>query len=244
MRPSVFFLATRFLKSSSLATGAIAAVLAAGTPAQGATYSARNDFSLGGNPNGVWSYGALSGFTGGALTLFTTAESDRDFTGERAWDNNGSYPTRSAVYDNVSGSQATNGTVVVPANQLILDGESFISDVRWTAPAGGTYNVTGLFQRDDTGAQPVSVRIVENGTTTLFSADNFTTNGSQQLFALSNLTLPAGTTLDFAEGAGQSANDSTGLQATISTVPEPGSLALGVIAAAAGALGFARKRKR
>ena len=243
MRPTVFFLATRFLKSSSLVAGAVVAALAAGTPAQGATYSARNDFSIGGNPNGVWSYGILSSFTGGTFTLFSTAESDRDFTGERAWDNNGAFPNRAAVYDNTSGAQVANGSVVVPPGQLILDGESTTADVRWTAPAAGTYNVTGLFQRDDTSAAPVSVRIIENGTTTLFSADNFTNNGSQQLFALSNLTLPAGTTLDFAEGAAQANNDSTGLQATISTVPEPGSFALGVIAAGA-TLALARKRRR
>lgn len=243
MPPIASSFATRFLKSSSRAAGFLTAALALGTTVQAATYSARNDFSLVSNPNDVWSYGTLSAFTSGALTLFATAESNRDFTGERVWDNNGSYPTRAAVYDNVSGSQATNGTVVVPTNQLILDGESSIADVRWTAPTAGTYNVTGLFQRDDTNAQPVSVRIIENGTITLFSADNFTTNGNQQLFALSNLTLPAGTTLDFAEGAGQAANDSTGLQATISTVPEPGSLALGALAAAA-TLGLARKRKR
>ena len=147
------------------------------------------------------------------------------------------------MYDNISGTQTNIGTVVVPTNQLVIDGENFIADVRWTAPAAGTYNVTGLFQRDDTSAAPVSVRIIENGTTALFGVDNFTTNGSQQPFNFASLVLPAGTTLDFAEGAAQYNNDSTGLSATISTVPEPGSLALGTIAAVA-TFGLARRRKR
>ena len=239
-RPSI----VRQAKSIAAACGC-AALLASGVAAHAATYSARNDFSIGGNPNGVWSYGTLSSFTGGALTLFGTAESNRDFNGERLWDNNGTIPTRAAVYDNVSGSTATISTVVVPTDQLILDGESFNADVRWTAPAAGTYNVSGLFQREDTNAQSVSVRIVENGTAVLFSVDNFNGNGSQQSFAIANLVLPAGATLDFAEGAGgQPNNDSTGLVATITNVPEPGTLALGVLGAAATLVGLARKRKR
>ncbi len=238
-RPSI----VRQAKSIAAACGC-AALLASGVAAHAATYSARNDFSVASNPNGVWSYGTLSSFTGGALTLFGTAESNRDFTGERLWDNNGTIPNRAAVYDNVSGSTVTVSTVVVPTDQLILDGESFNADVRWTAPAAGTYNVSGLFQRADTNSQSVSVRIVENGTTVLFGVDNFNGNGSQQSFALANLVLPMGTTLDFAEGAGgQPNNDSTGLSATITTVPEPGTLALGALGAVA-VLGLARKRRR
>ena len=244
MSSNAFASATRFLKWSSRAAAACVAVLAAGTPVQGATYSARGDFSLASNPNGVWSYGTLSTFTGGALTLFNTTATDAEFTGQRTWDNNGSFPNRAADTANFSGTQVTDGTVVVPPNQLILDSQGLIAAVRWTAPAAGTYNVTGLFQRDDTSAAPVSVRIVENGTTTLFMADNFTTNGSQQLFALSSLVLPAGTTLDFAEGAGQANNDSTGLQATISTVPEPSSIALGLIGATSLACWRRRAKRR
>jgi PKD repeat protein len=195
-----------------------------------AYYDAAANFSITkGNPNGSWSYGVLSSFTGGTFTLFSQARLDYGFPGELRWDNNTSPPYSAQVFANPTGSLAGFGTVVVPTNQLDLDGQSYIADVRWTAPANFhfgapptiSYNVIGLFQRNDNNPQPVSVRIVENGATTLFAADNFTTYGSQQPFNLINLILPAGTVLDFAEGAPQYYDDTTGLQLSISAASQP-----------------------
>ena len=56
--------------------------------------------------------------------------------------------------------------------------------------------------------------------------NNFTTFNATQPFNFAALALPAGTTLDFVESAPQFNNDSTGLAATISTVPEPASITL------------------
>jgi hypothetical protein len=116
----------------------------------------------------------------------------------------------------------------------------------WTAPASGFYNIAGLFQRDDTAGVPVNVHIIENRTTTLFAADNFSGFGNQAHFNLSHLFLSVGTLLDFAEGAPQPYFNSTGLEATISSpsgVPEGGSTALLLSVGLAGLSWFRRRLK-
>ncbi len=190
---------------------------ASGLSAQ--TYSARNDFSLAANPNGVWSYGTLSSETGGAFSPFALTKTNSDFTGEIAWYNGGSYPNESAVYSNDTGQSVDFATVTVTPDQLNLDGQNFIAAVRWTAPTDGIYNVSGLFERHDnqTNAGPVAVTvgIVQDGGTMLYQQSSFVTYLSQQTFNLSALPLKAGTTLDFAEIPSVPHNDSTGLAATI-----------------------------
>jgi hypothetical protein len=204
--------ATRLVGSQStvLLCGVLIAVNVAWAGAlavSAATYNAVDDFSLIGNPNGAWSYGTLSSFTGGTFTLYNVGQAFSDYS---VWGNGGTYPNSAGVYNSTP-----------PSGMLHLDGENFISDVRWVAPSAGTYDVAGYFQRVDPAGVPVSVRIIENGTTTLFALDGFTTYNVPQEFNLSNLTLSAGATLDFAEGAPQPWNDSTGLAATITAVPEP-----------------------
>ena len=197
--------------------GVLGLALCSAAPA--ASYDAVTDFSLASNPNGVWSYGSLSAYTGGTFSLYASTMADANFPGSQVWYNGQSQPNTAAVLRDNSDSTATNGgSVFYYPGLLELDGENLITAVRWTAPAAGTYNVAGLFQRtDNSGNGPVSVRVVENSTTVLFSADSFVTFGSQQTFNLTNLSLPAGTTLNFAQGAAQFNNDSTGLAVTIST---------------------------
>jgi uncharacterized repeat protein (TIGR03803 family) len=182
-------------------------------------YDAVNDFSINSNPNGVWSYGTLTDIPGGTFSPFTTAQTGQDFTGEEIWDNNGS--SDAGVISNITGSIASFETTELPPDELLLAGDYLISDVRWTAATSGTYNIDGLFERDVTNAQPVSVSIIENGTNALFSASNFTTYGSQQIFSFSSVTLPAGATLDFAKNPGPSYNTGTGFKAVIAKLLKP-----------------------
>ena len=221
-----------------MAAGCCAGVFLLGATLRAATYDAVGDFTLTSNPvpSGVWSYGSLSSVTGGTFSLYTSKGTDQNFTGSQNWYNGQGFPNTASVLKNTTTSMQTNGgSVVYFPNELEIDGESLATDVRWTSPATALYNVSGLFERtDNTSAAAVTVSIIENGTTTLFSAPNFQTYLSQKTFGFSALSLPAGTTLDFVESAAQANNDSTGLAATISTVPEPGSLGLAVGIAAAG----------
>lgn len=209
-------------KKTIVACG-IMSQLAAGASLRATTYSAVNDFSPNSNPGGAWSYGSLSAYTGGTFTRFTTNASNGNFVGQQTWSNGLSYPNEGAVSrDATSGNQTNGGTVFYYPNLLELDGESLISDVRWTAPVTGVYNVSGLFQRtDNSGNAAVSVRVVQNGTTALFSADNFAAFGSQKVFDFFNLSLQAGATIDFVQGSGQASYDSTGLAVTITTDKHP-----------------------
>ena len=190
----------------------------------GTIYDAVNDFSITSNPNGVWSYGSLSSLAGGNFAYFTSSGNNNH--GLDAWVHGASVPNFESIAKNVTNADVVSNQGHVPPNLLNLDGESGIADVRWTAPTTGVYNISGLFQRLDYTNTPVSVRVLLNGTA-LFSADNFATYNGQEVFNFSNLTLAAGSVLDFAEGAPQYNNDSTGLSVTISsTVPEPSALAL------------------
>ncbi len=186
------------------------------------TYDARGDFNLAANPNGVWSYGTLTAVTGGAFTPFTLPASDKDYPGQLLWYTGGSYPDVAAVQANASGQGVTSSnTVLIPPDQLNIDGEDRTAAVRWTAPADGVYNVAGLFQRNDNqtnaGPVPVTVSIVQNGGAVLFQEPDFLTFQSQVPFDVASLPLLAGETLDFVESSDLPHNDSVGLSATITT---------------------------
>ena len=177
------------------------------------TYNAESDFSLTSNPNGVWSYGTLSSLYGGTFTPFTRSITNVDFNGENRWDNNGTFPNSAFV------AQSTiYGIGFFAPNELHLDGEDLISDVRWTAPATGTYNIAGYFQAAQ-GNQSVTVSIIQDFGTVLFTTSDFSVaNYPLQVFNFANVKLPAGAVLDFVEGAAQSTPDGTCLALAITEV--------------------------
>jgi hypothetical protein len=208
---------------------------AGGAPLQAQVYDVVNDFSLASNPNDPWSYGTLSSFTGGTFTLFTVPLVDHDYQGQTAWYNGQPIPNAAAADKNTSGSTVSFATIVQPPDLLRLDGENLIANVRWVSPADDIYDLEGLFQHVDTQAVPVSTHIILNGATELFAADGLMAFGDQRPFSFSELVLSAGDVLDFAEGAPQFNNDSTGLALTITgsrggagiaANPEPSSLLL------------------
>jgi hypothetical protein len=237
---AVVALLSGFAGRFALSLAALIAVYLVATetlPASAATYDVVNDFSLAGNPNGAWSYGVLSSPTGGTFTLYNSTLTDYDFLGERMWYNGMLVDDYySGVLRNTSGATASWLTNRLPPNLLAMAPEYPSADVRWVAPVSGTYNVSGLFQRIDvTSSQPWSVGVVKGGTTPLFTADNFIIFNDQRPFSFSNLYLPAGTTLDFyAFATGQPTYIGGGLTATITSVPEPSTIAL----MCAGAIGL------
>jgi hypothetical protein len=209
-------------------------------------------FSAASNPNGAWSYGSLLE-SGPTFTLFT-------FNNNAVFTLNGC-----TVLPNWSG--ATNGYPVVVANNTGSP-ESCISwtlpndtlnmhptntpgldsDVRWTAPASGTYLINGSYSALDSTTTHDSILV--NGISAFSTDINYVSNKSTT-FSLTE-TLTAGDTIDFAvnccSGLDQNFNnDSTGLAGTIdlksaTATPEPSTSLLLVFGATPLLLLWIRRR--
>ncbi len=192
-----------------------------GAPVYG--YDAVADFSTNSNPNGAWSYGNLSAFTGGTLELFSTPAALTGFTGNGVgWYNGGGTPLGVVIKNTSSftiNGPSSSPSVFIPTNLVDVDGQGNIASVRWTAPGGGYYNIQGLFQRTDNNPAAVNIEILENATAQLFLSNNFTGYSNTAAFSFSNVFLAAGAVLDFAQSCPVSGNhDGTGLAATIVNV--------------------------
>lgn len=185
-------------------------------------------FSGSSNPNGAWSYGQYVESTA-TFTLFTANDAFAGATptcGLPNWSGSaesGGYP---AVIANNTGSSVACGTWNLPTDTLNMHPTNTVgtdSDVRWTAPAAGTYAINGSYSALDFTTTLDSILV--NGTS-LFST---IINPSKTTPFLLTETLAAGDTIDFivncCEGADQNFFfDSTGLRGTItagSTVPTP-----------------------
>ncbi len=186
----------------------------------GATVNdAVQDFSLASNPNGVWTYGAMSDFNGTTFSQLlapvpaTTCTSP---AGGECWTNGGSFPNNASIIRNTTPKALSySGTVVQPPDVLNLAVQNTLPAVRWTAAHTDTYTLSGSFSRIDTTPQPVNVRVLQDGNNTLFSSLNLT-NGVPASFAFTNMQINAGETLDFYAGPGAlPTNGSTGLKVTI-----------------------------
>jgi hypothetical protein len=195
--------------------------------------SAITDFSLT-NPNGVWSYGYRTALDQ-PFTPFTISTTDYFGDGQaRGWYaplSNSGAANLPAVLQNTTGGAAAVGTIVYwPADILLMhpgsDGQW--ADVRYTAPATGSYNVGGFFVGMDNGPTTTTVAILRNGT--LNGAVGINGFGPSSTVPFSGMvSLAAGGTLDFLVGYGSNSNysnDSTGFTASISQVPEPAALSL------------------
>ena len=104
--------------------------------------------------------------------------------------------------------------------------------IRFTAPTAGTFLLSSSFTGlDFAGPTSSDVHVLLDGSVIFNGFVNGFGAGSGPSFA-SRLTLAAGDTVDFAVGYGSNGtyfNDSTGLTATLSSVPEPSSLVLAVV---------------
>jgi hypothetical protein len=208
-------------------------LIAAATASASVVYDAVNDFSLASNPNGAWAYGTLSNVGPGAtFSTLPIPLANVNFVGSRVWTNGLGIPNGAAVEANASGVTQSYATIVLQPNQLRLDGENFIDDVRWTAPSAGTVNINGLFQGIDTRQSTVSVVVEQNGVS-IYGA-GISAFGDTRPFGLTNVSVSAGNVIDFVEAPQVFFDDSTGLKATLTftPVPEPATLvlaALGVV---------------
>jgi hypothetical protein len=187
-------------------------------------------FSGTSNPNGVWSYGQFTELT----STFTPLAFHNDTSSCSNLPNwsgaPGGFPV---VVGNNTGSTVTCGSWALPTGTLNLhptDTVGVDSDVRWTAPASGTYLISGSYSALDstTTLDSILVNGISAFSTNINSLNRSTT------FSLTE-TLIAGGTLDFTVNCCSAGDpdfgfDSTGLQGTITAnavaTPEPATLAL------------------
>ncbi len=192
-------------------------------PSAAQSYNAAGDFSIGGNPNGAWSYGYSYG-VGSAFILDTTnTASYGPGLALGGWMGNvdstpgANYPY--ALKNFTSHPVTNNVTSVYQPGQLALQPaqSNVVSIVRWTAPFSGTFSMNTTFTGLDffTGASVV-VHIFHNGS----SIFNSVVDPNPRSYSGLQSVL-AGDTIDFVVGNGGNGinSDETGLSVTI--VPEP-----------------------
>jgi hypothetical protein len=213
------------MKISLFGIAAAALGLALAAPAQATVYDAVTEFATGANPNGTWTYGY------GSVGSVTALEN----SGTGVLGSNFNYWQAASPVDlvplvgNNSGAVTTFSTVLVePGVLLIHPGQNSDVIVQWTAPTAGTYNFSGLFEILDSNPTGVNAEVFTSNSATPVS--NFFLNGAANLGTLTPgqsanfngiVTLDALGTISFVvNNAGNFLDDSTGLTATITSVPE------------------------
>jgi hypothetical protein len=211
----------------------------------GANYNAVTDFSLSGNPNGQWSY---LYDPGSGPQLFTHPVVNYAEPGVDAWWNGLSVPNSSATFKNTTGQTIYlyGGGVTLTPSMLCMDPVINKSDItRWTAPSAGTWSISGLFQGIDINEHSHTVEILDDSTTMLLAPTSINSYGQTVTFS-ATVSLAAGDTIDFmVNGATVYTSLSTGFSATIqlSSVPEPSSFVLGIIASLTCGASYWRPRR-
>jgi hypothetical protein len=232
------------MKYTSTTFALACALLAVPCARAGGIYDVAADFSPTDNPNGVWSYG-WSAALGSAFVADTTTA---NVSGLDFWEG----PVTAAYglgfplvdHNGTANPITLNGTALFEPGQLAMhpgpDGQ--YSVICFMAPTAGTYQVAGAFTGlDFVGPTTTDVHVLVDGMSVFDGlVDGYQTGPS---FG-ATLTLRAGDTVDFAVGYGTNGNylyDTTGLTATLSSVPEPSTMILALIGSLALA-GAARRR--
>jgi hypothetical protein len=208
----------------------LAAVLTLALPlsAQAVSYNAVAQFSLAGNPNGVWSYGY--GVGGSSFNTMNVASvSCITYAGTSCFSVGGGLPI---IGRNETASPITiAGTALIPTDVLWMhpgDADNLDSILRFTAPVAGDYSFAGAFSRlDFTGnGDGVVVSVFENGNLLFFNMVSPPIYDTSVAFG-QTLTLSANDVLDFSVNRNaEYTYDSTGLSLVVSLIPEPGTLTL------------------
>ncbi len=202
----------------------------------GSIYDAAADFSLNGNPNGVWTYGYSTTLTGSLILNDHSGEIPFPHTPQLVtW-----YTPLSSLGPPFVGINPTSTTMVFNnGSQIIIQPQQMVfhpgpngefEKVRFTAPAPGQLVLNVAFGGADTRPTTTDVHVLENGVELFAGAVNSFGDGPSYTQVLS---LKTGDTIDFAVGYGSNRNfgfDSTTLSATLSTaVPEPSTMTLALV---------------
>ena len=226
--------------------------LAAASSSQAMSYDAVADYSAS-SATGVWSYG--TGVTGTTFTpdpTYLTACGGASGIG--CWQGADTQLLVPAVMKNFTGStQDVFSTVVFPTNVLnVHPGLSTDSIVEFTAPTTGAYTLSGFFQLLD--VRPSGVNVIIDATVSgieipLLASEltgppaTFPSTDGGVISFSDTISLSAGDTIAFGvNNDGSFYNDSTGLSASISAVPEPAAWSLMMIGF--GAMGAMSRRRR
>jgi hypothetical protein len=196
------------------------------------------------NPNGAWTYG-------NSPTVGGTFEADTVQSDGSAWWGAGvtsgwsktDNPYLPAIWSVMTGQDAgVVGAVSVAAGEMVIhpNGDTECGVVRWTAPATGAYDVAASWESinglaDYASNAGVDVHLLVNGVSIYDGVTSYL-NGTGPATCAKSLSLTAGDTLDFVTsplGVGTTglgglpyACDMTRVGATITAVPEPGTIAL------------------
>lgn len=225
------------------------AVLASIPTSAGTTaWDLAEDFTLASNPNGEWEYGQvlLDGLGNPSLRLFTTIQNDI-YPGHFG-------PGQSGWGINLFKSPAGAILMDLPAGRVGGHSGGDGTGCRWTAPRDMVVNITGGAWKM-WPAEPVFISVWVKGTrlineymlptwSTVYNSGNpwtfaqmMTEQGGDPA-VLQNVSFAAGEQIYFRVGP----NDWTGLDLTITEVPEPatlGALSVGLV----GLLGLIRRRR-
>jgi hypothetical protein len=212
-------------------TCVVVVAVSAAAMARAETWDVAKDFSItNGNPNGAWSYGYSVGFS--QFTADTT---------EGMVANGGVCPDwgPSNQYGDIwKNTTSTTSFGVAPGQVSLSAGyaANAVDVVRWTAPRDMTVEVTGQFYSGDWGVMQTAIFVNGIGQSPYWSASD---HGSFDF----KLSVTSGETIDFAIYNGYTAGN-TPLGATITAVPEPGTLVM-LVAGIVGLAAYAwRKRKQ
>ncbi|HYC61224.1 MAG TPA: RHS repeat-associated core domain-containing protein [Thermoanaerobaculia bacterium] len=183
----------------------------------GGTHDAVAEFSADTNPSGVWSYGYRT--SGGPFTAFVAAATPYG-PGAEAWRTASTACCPQIVVNNTGAAYTYPNvpSVVHPPDVLNVHPASLDQRgvIRWTAPAAGTYRITGRFEGIDTVGTTTDGSIHHNGVS-LF-ATNVSGYGARVPFSLVR-SVAAGDVIEISVGNGTNntnSNDSTGVAVTIS----------------------------
>jgi len=220
------------------------ATLAIAGSTQAATFSAVGDFSSSTSNGPVWGYG--TGLTGTSFTPYADFTANCLGSGSACWQTPTPVDLVPAVIANLSGATLDVSTVVFPDDVLLLHpgpvSPAGFTDsiVQFTAPTAGKYDVSGFFETLDVDSHGVGVTIAADGD--ILNSWALPAHGIQDFNEVVNLA--AGQTIDFGVSVndGNFLFDSTGLSATITSVPEPGAWALMLLGFSA--LGVALRSRR
>jgi hypothetical protein len=196
------------------------------------------------NPNGAWTYG-YSPSVGGEFAA-DTAQTDGSAWWAAGITNGWSKtdnPYLPAIWSVLSDTTAL-GAVPVAAGEMVIHPGTGLTEcgvVRWTAPATGSYDVTASWESINGMAEyaynaGVDVHLLKNGVSIYDGVTSYLTATGPATMGSTILSLTAGDTLDFVtsplgadlyDPASLSyAADMTRVSATITSVPEPGTLVL------------------